>query len=402
MINTPKGPLQGVRVVDLTTVMLGPFCTQILGEMGAEIIKIETPEGDVNRWTGESRSPGMSTGQLIKGRNKRSIILDLKVKKVRKVFEKLIQTADVFVHNIRPKAAKRLAIDYETIAELNPSIIYASATGFGETGPFADKPAYDDLIQGASGIASLFGKVTGTPRYVPSVMADKTTGLFLSNYISMALFHRERTGEGQKLHVPMYESFAAFVVSEHMQGQTFVPPTGPAGYTRMLTAHRKPYETKDGFICVVPYTQKHWVNFLTLTGRADLIKDPRFSNQTERTKNIDTLYEIVSDNMKSRSTNDWIIALSDADIPAGPMNSPEDLFECPHLKAVDMFPEIEHPTEGRIKHIKVPAAFSKTPGGLYHHSEKLGASTNAVLNELGFSNIEITELESLGAITPKK
>ena len=402
MTNTPKGPLQGVRVVDLTTVMLGPFCTQILGEMGAEIIKIETPEGDVNRWTGESRSPGMSTGQLIKGRNKRSIILDLKVKKVRKIFEKLIQTADVFVHNIRPKAAKRLAIDYETIAELKPSIIYASATGFGETGPFADKPAYDDLIQGASGIASLFGKVTGTPRYVPSVMADKTTGLFLSNYISMALFHRERTGEGQKLHVPMYESFAAFVVSEHMQGQTFVPPTGPAGYTRMLTAHRKPYETKDGFICVVPYTQKHWVNFLTLTGRADLIKDPRFSNQTERTKNIDTLYEIVSDNMKSRSTNEWIIALSDADIPAGPMNSPEDLFECPHLKAVDMFPEIEHPTEGRIKHIKVPAAFSKTPGGLYHHSEKLGASTNAVLNELGFSDIEITELESLGAITPKK
>ena len=402
MTNTPKGPLQGVRVIDLTTVMLGPFCTQILGEMGAEIIKIETPEGDVNRWTGESRSPGMSTGQLIKGRNKRSIILDLKVKKVRKVFEKLIQTADVFVHNIRPKAAKRLAIDYETIAELNPSIIYASATGFGETGPFADKPAYDDLIQGASGIASLFGKVTGTPRYVPSVMADKTTGLFLSNYISMALFHRERTGEGQKLHIPMYESFAAFVVSEHMQGQTFVPPTGPAGYTRMLTAHRKPYETKDGFICVVPYTQKHWANFLALVGRADLIKDPRFSNQTERTKNIDTLYEIVSDSMKRRSTNDWIIALSDADIPAGPMNSPEDLFECPHLKAVEMFPEIEHPTEGRIRHIKVPAAFSKTPGGLYHHSEKLGASTNTVLNELGFSRTEITELENLGAITPKK
>ena len=402
MTNTPKGPLQGVRVIDLTTVMLGPFCTQILGEMGAEIIKIETPEGDVNRWTGESRSPGMSTGQLIKGRNKRSIILDLKVKKVRKVFEKLIKTADVFVHNIRPKAAKRLAIDYETIAELNHNIIYASATGFGETGPFADKPAYDDLIQGASGIASLFGKVTGTPRYVPSVMADKTTGLFLSNYISMALFHRERSGEGQKLHVPMYESFAAFVVSEHMQGQTFVPPTGPAGYTRMLTSHRKPYETKDGFICVVPYTQKHWANFLALVGRADLIKDPRFSNQTERTKNIDTLYEIVSDNMKSRSTNNWIIALSDADIPAGPMNSPEDLFECPHLKAVEMFPEIEHPTEGRIKHIKVPAAFSKTPGGLYHHSEKLGASTNVVLNELGFSRTEITELENLRAITPKK
>ena len=401
MTNMPKGPLQGVRVVDLTTVMLGPFCTQILGEMGAEVIKIETPDGDVNRWTGESRSPGMSTGQLIKGRNKRSIVLNLKVVEAREAFEKLIKTADVFVHNIRPKAASRLAIDYETIAELNPSIIYASATGFGEAGPFADKPAYDDLIQGASGIASLYGKVTGTPRYVPSVMADKTTGLFLSNYISMALFHKERTGEGQKLHVPMYESFAAFVISEHMQGQTFVPATGPAGYTRMLTVHRKPYETMDGFICVVPYTQKHWMNFLTLVGEQNLIEDPRFSSQTERTKNIDALYEIVSDSMKTRTTSDWLITLTDADIPAGPMNSPEDLFDCPHLDAVGMFPEIEHPTEGRIKHIKVPVTFSKTPGGLYRHSEKLGERTHAILSELGFSKTEIINLQNTGATTPK-
>lgn len=402
MPNTPKGPLQGVRVVDLTTVMLGPFCTQILGEMGAEVIKIETPDGDVNRWTGESRSPGMSTGQLIKGRNKRSIVLDLKIVEAREAFEKLIKTADVFVHNIRPKAANRLAIDYETIAELNPSIIYASATGFGEAGPFADKPAYDDLIQGASGIASLYGKVTGTPRYIPSVMADKTTGLFLSNYISMALFHKERTGEGQKLHVPMYETFTAFVISEHMQGQTFVPATGPAGYTRMLTVHRKPYETMDGFICVVPYTQKHWMNFLTLVGEQNLIEDPRFSSQTERTKNIDALYEIVSDSMKTRTTSDWLITLTDADIPAGPMNSPEDLFDCPHLDAVGMFPEIEHPTEGRIKHIKVPVTFSKTPGGLYRHSEKLGESTHAVLSELGFSKAEIINLQNTGATSPKK
>ena len=402
MTNMPKGPLQGVRVVDLTTVMLGPFCTQILGEMGAEVIKIETPDGDVNRWTGESRSPGMSTGQLIKGRNKRSIVLNLKVAEAREAFEKLIKTADVFVHNIRPKAASRLAIDYETIAELNPSIIYASATGFGEAGPFADKPAYDDLIQGASGIASLYGEVTGTPRYVPSVMADKTTGLFLSNYISMALFHKERTGEGQKLHVPMYESFAAFVISEHMQGPTFVPATGPAGYTRMLTVHRKPYETMDGFICVVPYTQKHWMNFFTLVGEQNLIEDPRFSSQTDRTKNIDALYEIVSDSMKTRTTSDWLITLTDADIPAGPMNSPEDLFDCPHLDAVGMFPEIEHPTEGRIKHIKVPVTFSKTPGGLYRHSEKLGESTHAVLSELGFSKAEIINLQNTGATSPKK
>ena len=399
---TPKGPLQGIRVVDLTTVMLGPFCTQILGEMGAEIIKIEAPGGDINRWTGESRTPGMSTGQLIKGRNKRSIVIDLKAPESREVFEKLIQTADVFVHNIRPKAANRLAIDYETVSNLKPDIIYASATGFGEAGPFANKPAYDDLIQGASGIASLYGKVTGTPRYVPSVMADKTTGLFLSNYISMALFHRERTGEGQKLHVPMYESFAAFVISEHMQGQTFVPPTGPAGYTRMLTPYRKPYETIDGFICVVPYTQKHWNSFLTLIGKKDLIDDPRFADQTVRTKNIDALYEIVSNSMKTRSNADWISVLSDADIPVGPMNDPEDLFNCPHLKAVGMFPEIDHPTEGRIKHIKVPVTFSKTPGGLYRHSEKLGASTIAVLQELGLSATEIEALQKTGAVAADK
>ena len=218
----------------------------------------------------------------------------------------------------------------------------------------------------------------------------------------MALFHKERTGEGQKLHVPMYETFTAFVISEHMQGQTFVPATGPAGYTRMLTVHRKPYETMDGFICVVPYTQKHWINFLTLVGEQNLIEDPRFSSQTERTKNIDALYEIVSDSMKTRTTSDWLITLTDADIPAGPMNSPEDLFDCPHLDAVGMFPEIEHPTEGRIKHIKVPVTFSKTPGGLYRHSEKLGESTHAVLSELGFSKAEIINLQNTGATTPKK
>ena len=394
----PRGPLQGIRVIDLTTVMLGPFCTQLLGEMGADVIKIEAPGGDVNRWTGSARSPGMSTGQLIKGRNKRHIVLDLKLPEAREPFERLIRSADVFVHNIRPKAAARLGIDYETIETLNPSIVYAAATGFGEDGPFVDKPAYDDLIQGASGIASLFGAVTGEPRYAPSVMADKTTGLYLSNYISMALFHRERTGEGQKLHVPMYESFAAFMINEHMQGQTFVPPTGPAGYSRLMTPHRRPYETSDGYVCVVPYTQRHWTNFFKLAGKPELIEDPRFSSQTERTNNIDALYGMVVDIVKTRTTAEWIKDLGEADVPVGPMNTPEDLFECEHLKAVDMFPEIDHPTEGRIRHIKVPVSLSKTPGGLYRHAEKLGQSTSQVLDEIGFSEDEIAGLREAGAI----
>lgn len=394
----PRGPLQGIRVVDLTTVMLGPFCTQLLGEMGADVIKIEAPGGDVNRWTGSARSPGMSTGQLIKGRNKRAILLDLKQTEAREPFERLIRSADVFVHNIRPKAAARLGIDYATIEVLNPSIVYAAATGFGEDGPFVDKPAYDDLIQGASGIAALFGAVTGEPRYAPSVMADKTTGLYLCNYIMMALFHRERTGEGQKLHVPMYEAFSAFMINEHMQGQTFVPPSGPAGYSRLMTPHRRPYETSDGHVCVVPYTQRHWTSFFKLAGQPGLIEDPRFSTQTARTENIDALYAIVVDVVKTRSTAEWLKDLTEADVPVGPMNSPEDLFDCPHLKAVGMFPEVEHPTEGRMRHIKVPVSLSKTPGGLYRHAEKLGQSTEQVLDEIGFSDAEIRALREAGAI----
>jgi crotonobetainyl-CoA:carnitine CoA-transferase CaiB-like acyl-CoA transferase len=394
----PRGPLQGIRVVDLTTVMLGPFCTQLLGEMGADVIKIEAPGGDVNRWTGSARSPGMSTGQLIKGRNKRAILLDLKQTEAREPFERLIRSADVFVHNIRPKAAARLGIDYATIEALNPSIVYAAATGFGEDGPFVDKPAYDDLIQGASGIAALFGAVTGEPRYAPSVMADKTTGLYLCNYIMMALFHRERTGEGQKLHVPMYEAFSTFMINEHMQGQTFVPPSGPAGYSRLMTPHRRPYETSDGHVCVVPYTQRHWTSFFKLAGQPGLIEDPRFSTQTARTENIDALYAIVVDVVKTRSTAEWLKDLTEADVPVGPMNSPEDLFDCPHLKAVGMFPEVEHPTEGRMRHIKVPVSLSKTPGGLYRHAEKLGQSTEQVLDEIGFSDAEIRALREAGAI----
>ena len=214
----------------------------------------------------------------------------------------------------------------------------------------------------------------------------------------MALFHRERTGEGQKLHVPMYESFASFVVNEHLQGQTFVPPTGPSGYSRLLTTNRRPYQTKDGFISVVPYTQKHWENFFEVAGAPHLIDDERFKNQTLRTENIDALYQIVSDTILSKTSQEWRVILENVDIPAGPVNSPEDLFNCPHLKAVKMFPEVDHPTEGRIRHIRVPVTFSKTPGGLYQHAKVLGENTEQILSDLGLSNKEIENLYEAGAI----
>lgn len=397
MSETPRGPLQGIRVIDLTTVMLGPFCTQILGEMGADVIKVEPPGGDIGRWTGAFKTPGMSSAFLMKGRNKRSVVLDLKNAEAKEPLKRLVESADVFVHNIRPKAATRLGIDYESIAAIKPDIVYAAATGYGEEGPFVDKPAYDDLIQGASGLASLFGSVTGTPRYGPSVLADKTTGLYLTYSISMGLFHRERTGEGQKIHVPMYESFAGFIMNEHMQGRMYDPPTGEAGYQRMLTPNRRPFPTADGYICVLPYNDKHWGKFFDVAGKPKLAEDPRFVDQPSRSKNIDALYEIVTEIMADRTSAEWLRVLEEADIPVMPMNSPEDLFDCPHLTAVGMFPEVEHPTEGKIRHIKVPVNFSKTPGGYYRHPENLGQSTAEALADVGYSEAEIAALVATGA-----
>lgn len=390
--NCPPGPLQGIRVVDLTTVMFGPYCTQIMGEMGAEVIKVESPEGDIGRQTGVARSKGMSTAHLLKGRNKRSLVLDLKQPAGLEVLERLTRTSDVFVHNIRPQAVRKLGIAYETVAAWKADIIYAVATGFSETGPYAERPAYDDLIQGMSGMAALNGMVTGEPRYAPTVMADKTSGLFLLYGITMALFHRQRTGEGQRVHAPMFECMTSFLMNEHLQNRTFEPPLGAAGYQRLLTPHRRPYATADGYLCVMPYNNRHWQRFFALVGRPELATDERFAQQAARSKHIDALYAIVADSMKARSTAAWLSLLEEADIPCGPMNTLDDLFDDPHLQAVGMFPEIDHPTEGRLRHIKVPVEFSKTPGGLQHHAERLGGSSNAVLQELGYAAEQIAVL----------
>ncbi len=392
----PPGPLNGVRVVDLTTVMFGPYCTQIMGEMGADVIKVESPEGDIGRQTGVSRSPGMSAAHLMKGRNKRSIVLDLKQAAGLEALKRLTKTADVFVHNMRPQAAHKLGIDYAAVSTWQADIVYVAAVGFGDDGPYAERPAYDDLIQGMSGVAALYGMVTGEPRYAPTVMADKTSGLFLLYAITMALFHRERTGEGQQVQVPMFECMVSFLMNEHMQGRMFEPPQGTAGYQRLLTPHRRPYPTADGYICVMPYNNRQWQRFFTLVGRPELVTDERFAQQAARSKHIDALYAIVAESMKARSTAAWRTLLEEADIPSGPMNTPEDLFHDPHLQAVGMFPEIQHPTEGILRHLKVPVKFSKTPGGLKRHAERLGGSSTAVLHELGYSDLEIAELAQKG------
>jgi crotonobetainyl-CoA:carnitine CoA-transferase CaiB-like acyl-CoA transferase len=394
--NCPPGPLQGVRVIDLTTVMFGPYCTQIMGEMGAEVIKVESPEGDIGRQTGVARSQGMSAAHLMKGRNKRSVVLDLKQAAGLEALQRLTQTGDVFVHNMRPQAVRKLGIDYEVVSTWKPDIIYAVATGFGEDGPYAERPAYDDLIQGMAGMAGLYGMVTGEPRYAPTVMADKTSGLFLLYAITMALFHRERTGAGQKVQVPMFECLVSFLMNEHLQARTFEPPQGKAGYQRLLTPHRRPYATADGYLCVMPYNNRHWQRFFALIGRPELATDERFAQQAARSKHIDALYAIVAESMRAHSTAEWLALLEQADIPCGPMHTPDEVFHDPHLQAVGMFPEIEHPTEGKIRHIKVPVKFTRTPGGLQRHAERLGGSSAAVLSELGYAPEQIADLEKSG------
>lgn len=392
----PPGPLQGVRVIDLTTVMFGPYCTQIMGEMGADVIKIEAPDGDIGRQTGVTRSPGMSAAHLMKGRNKRSVVLDLKQTAGLEALQRLVRTADVFVHNMRPQAASKLGIAYDTVAAWQPQIIYVAAAGFGEDGPYAERPAYDDLIQGMTGMAGLYGMVTGEPRYAPTVLADKTSGLFLLYATTMALFHRARTGEGQYVQVPMFECMVSFLMNEHMQARMFEPPQGPAGYQRLLTPHRRPYATADGYVCVMPYNNRQWQRFFTLVGRPELVADARFAQQAARSQHIDALYAIVADSLTTRTTAEWLRLLDEADIPAGPMNTPDDVLKDPHLEAVEMFPTSEHPTEGKIRHLKVPVKFSKTPGGLQRHAERLGESSHAVLRELGYSEAQIAILEKDG------
>lgn len=392
-VTQPTGPLAGIRVIDITTVVLGPFCSQTLGDMGADVIKVEAVDGgDSIRLIGPSRTPGMGSYYANLNRNKRSLTLDLKQPAAREALLKLVETADVFVHNMRIGAASRLGLDYDTLRARNPKLIYACASGFRKGSSMQEFPAYDDLIQGVSGVASLNAGPDGAPRYFPTVMVDKLTGAQLASMIGMALFHRERTGEGQEIHLPMMETILSFMLVEHLWHGTLGEPEKGMGYPRMLTPHRRPYQTKDGFISVIAHSDAQWNKLFEAMGVPDYKDDPRFNSVSARSRNIDAVYATLTEGMKQRTTDEWLAELRPADIPCGKANTLAELFSDPYLQETGYFQDYDHPVEGKVVIPAIPARFSKTPPNVHRPWPTLGQHTHEILAEIGCSEAEIAAI----------
>jgi len=389
------GPLAGIRVIDVTIAVLGPLASQILGDMGAEVIKVETPDGDPIRQIGPARNPGMSAYHFTVNRNKKSLVLDLKRSLAQEAMHRLAATADVLVHNMRPAAAERLGIDYRAISAVNPRIVYAWASGWRPGTSGAERAAFDDVIQGESGLAALNGG-EGAPRYVPMVVGDKVCGHVLAGAVGMALYAREKTGKGQEIHVPMMETLAAFNLVDHLWHGVFGEPEKGLGYPRMLTPYRRPYATKDGHVCLLATTDRQWQSLFAAMDMPELAADPRFATIESRTANIDALYTIVDERMRRRTTAEWRARLDRFDVPNGVVNDLPSLLRDPYLRETGFFREFEHPSEGPTVTTAIPVSFSETPGELRLPPPRLGEHTAEILGELGFSPAEIAAISRPG------
>jgi crotonobetainyl-CoA:carnitine CoA-transferase CaiB-like acyl-CoA transferase len=388
------GPLKGVRILDMTSVVFGAYATQMLGDLGADVIKVEFPGGrrggggDIMRWTGalpEGCPPDLGPIFLTINRNKRSVLLDLREEKALRQLNRIIKTCDVFASSVRYDGMKRLGLDYEGVSAIKPDIIYCHGAGYGSDGPYAGEPAYDDLVQAGSGLADLIPRSDGnpTPRYLPTLAADKVSGLFMANAITAALLHKARTGEGQFVEVPMLECLVSFNLVENMFGHTFDPPTGQWSYTRSTNPHRKPFPTKDGYIGLLPYTDQQWDQFFEIAGWSETIsKDPRFADFRTRAANIGALYEMVDEVTKTRTTAEWLELLKPLQIPVVKMNRFDDLFDDPHLDAVGLFEQRQHPEAGPYVSIRPPLKFSASPANIRRHPPRLGQHTEEVLAEI--------------------
>ncbi len=385
MAVAPPRMLEGIRIVDLTSVVFGPYCTQTLADMGADVIKVEPPTGDQFRMAGRpAKTPLMGPCHMTLNRGKRSVVLDLKDAEDHRAMGDLLAGADVFVHNVRAQAIERLGFGYDAVKALNPNIIYVHCVGFGSDGPYADLQAYDDVIQAATGTATLLPRVDGDPRprYVPSLIADKVAGLHGAYAVLAAYIHRLRSGEGQHVEVPMFEAFTQFMMEEHLFGAVFDPPTSPAGYARQIDPDRQPFPTKDGYISIVPYTDQSWAKVFAVLGKPAVLDDERLSNPILRMKNSALLYQAIADLTPARTSAEWVEAFHAVQIPAMPVRDLNDMKDDPHLKATGFFRRREHPTEGTYFEMRPPVRFGAAPDIAIEPAPLLGEHTAAVKAEL--------------------
>ena len=396
-----SGTLEGIRVVDLTTVIMGPWAAQMMGDMGADVIKVETPNGDISRGMGPGRNKGMAACFLTTNRNKRSIVLDITQDDGVKALRRLIDTADVFMHNLRPKVMKKFNLGYETFKKTNPELVYCGAYGFRADGPWADKPAYDDVIQTAAGVCDMQKLLSDQPRYVPTLMADKTSAYAVFSAILAALVHRERGGGGQAVEVPMYETMVDFVMVEHLYGATFDPPVGEMGYERLMNIERRPYKTSDGaFLTVLPYTDKNWTDFFKLAQREELMEDPAFQSHENRLNNSPKVYAVLAEIVGTQPLARWVQDLDANNIPVMVVQKKEDLIEDKQLNATGFWHSVEHPTEGKLRLADPPFRYTKSPSEIRRMPPALGEQSWDILREAGYTTEEIDLLMAKNVSKP--
>jgi crotonobetainyl-CoA:carnitine CoA-transferase CaiB-like acyl-CoA transferase len=380
-----SGPLVGVQVVDLTAMVMGPYCTQIMADMGADVIKVEPPEGDNTRYISVGPAPGMSGVFVNVNRGKRSVVLDLRSEAGKSALRALIKEADVFIHSMRAKAVAKLGFGYEEVAAINPAIVYTNCYGYSRRGPDRDRPAYDDTIQAECGLPAIQEQLTGEANYVGTILADKVAGLTALYATMMALFHRERTGEGQEVEVSMFETMASFILVEHANGAMFDPPLGPAVYPRTVAPNRRPYATRDGHIAALIYNDKQWKAFIEAVRPAWATE--KYATLELRARHIDAVYGHVAETLRERTTDDWLALFRDLEIPAAAIHTPDALFDNPHLNAVGLFETVDTP-HGPVRFPGVPTWFSRTPGRVAGPAPELGADTADVLERIGTTAVE--------------
>jgi len=388
----PTGPLAGLRVVDLTINVVGPVAAQILGDMGADVVKVESPAGDPNRQTGPMRSPAMGTLFMNVNRNKRSVVLDLKRPAGRDALLRLAEGADVLLHSMRAQAMERLGLDYAAVAARNPRIVYAYAPGYRSDGPLHNRPAFDDVIQGESGMVDLARRQQGASRYFPMIVVDKFCGHVLASSVAMALYARERTGLGQVVEVPMLETMLSFNLMEHMWGAALNHPRGPIGYPRPYMRERRPFPTRDGEICLMAHSDEQWARLLGAVGLPELAADRRFAKLVDRSSHFPELYAAVAERVATRTTDEWQAALDAVDIPNGPVRDLDDLLTDDYLVETGFFMDYEHPSEGPMTMASIPVRYSRTPGNVRRAAPRLGEHTAEVLAEAGLTEAEIEAL----------